>query len=659
MANHQARRSIRRRDPSKTQLVGPGEIVLMRDGRPRVVDATTLAEVDPVMLDGAPTWARTAAEPSNAFTDAWVAYAGWTDTTGTPITSFTVELLVPPPPSNIAGQQVSLFPGIQNSDSLLAPALVWYPAPKGPAWTIGSYYLSAGGSISFGSGLTYVSPGDELTAFINHNLRSDGSYTCGFVGVNATILPILTVEELTWCTVGLGAYLVNQCDQYPAAQRTTFQNISIQTGSSAPTLAWTATNQVTNCGQSAQVLSNANPGGAIALNYAPPPDTRSGWGWTTMVLPAGMMQSGPVGVLSAQTASGAPSWPSVFLLGTSGSSNPPVDLWVGTWDGDAWLWTNAGSPPAAVLAAEGGLGVVAVDADDGGQVPYAFVLDDDGGAWACSVQNGRWQWTNLGIPPPPPGGGAVGIASGIGALSVQGAPPAPACPYLFVLGNDGVVWQSQWDGTAWQWSSVGSPGAAVRAPVGVLTVRNTPAEQQRPYVFLLLEDGTLWQYWFDDTLWAGGSMGAPPGVSLAAAVGAIGTTDDAPLAYGPYAFLIGTDGNLYCNWWNGTIWQWNAIGPLPELDFRTGIGVAAWGIDSYLPATFMLDDRGNAWSVRWDGSPDHSGITVWVPLDPSGSFSVASAPGVTAARDQPTAGLRPYVFLSDTSGAMGCSWLAQ
>jgi len=90
---------------------------------------------------------------------------------------------------------------------------------------------------------------------------------CEFQGIANTTLPIERVEELTWCIQTLEAYAITQCSDYPNTDCTAFRQIGIKTGNTTPALDWTAVDLVTDCGQHAVVVSDANPGGEVDLYY--------------------------------------------------------------------------------------------------------------------------------------------------------------------------------------------------------------------------------------------------------------------------------------------------------------------------------------------------------------------------------------------------------
>lgn len=101
-----------------------------------------------------------------------------------------------------------------------------------------------------------------------------------------------------------------------------------------------------------------------------------------------------------------------------------------------------------------------------------------------------WHWDNLGKPP------GVNIRTPLGALTVMDTTSAQRA-HVFVEGNDFNHWVNWWNGSQWSWTNLGKPaGANIHSPMGALTVMDTPSSAQRPYVFVLGNDGNLWFDWW-------------------------------------------------------------------------------------------------------------------------------------------------------------------
>lgn len=204
----------------------------------------------------------------------WIAYADWTNTTGSPVSLFGTTWTVPPVPRTSSGQTIFLFNGIQNSSMIYQPVLQWGPsaAGGGPYWAVASWYAGGQGSSSHYSELVQVDPGTVLQGVMVLTGQSARgfSYECHFLGIAKTELVIQDVPELTWCIETLEAYGINQASDYPATTATAFTKIILETGTNPAAdaaLAWTPVDSVTDTGQHAIVVSNANPGGEVSIYY--------------------------------------------------------------------------------------------------------------------------------------------------------------------------------------------------------------------------------------------------------------------------------------------------------------------------------------------------------------------------------------------------------
>ncbi len=204
----------------------------------------------------------------------WIVYADWTNATGSPVSMFTTTWTVPPTPASSSGQTIFLFNGIQNSSMIYQPVLQWGPSAAGGGsyWAVASWYADGQNGTSHYSTLVRVNPGDVLVGVMTLTGQAPQgfSYNCEFQGIANTSLAIEDVEELTWCIETLEAYGITRPTDYPATPSTMFRAIELKTGTSPatdPTLKWTPVDSVTDTGQHAVIVSNANPGGEVDLYY--------------------------------------------------------------------------------------------------------------------------------------------------------------------------------------------------------------------------------------------------------------------------------------------------------------------------------------------------------------------------------------------------------
>jgi hypothetical protein len=220
-----------------------------------------------------------AAPPPPAFGTGWITYASWTNGTGTPVSSFSTRWVVPPAPSAQSGQLIYLFNGIQNSTAIYQPVLQWGTSPAGGGnnWAVASWYVDGPMGPVFVSNLANVNPGDVITGVMTLASQSPAgfSYNCQFTGIANTALAVQNIQELTWCVETLEAYGITQCADYPNTDKTPMQAIDLRTGATSPTVFWTPSNSVTDCGQHTLVFDHDSAGsGEVDIWY------RGGPFWT-------------------------------------------------------------------------------------------------------------------------------------------------------------------------------------------------------------------------------------------------------------------------------------------------------------------------------------------------------------------------------------------
>src|SRR5205085_442159 len=157
------------RPKSKVHLIEPGQHVTVEGDTMKKIETKTgrviaelgkvpkkpgneLKDKEPNMPKNVyvPDKKKVAAAAGSAVPDygtGWIAYAGWTNDSGQPLSSFTTNWVVPPAPASDSGQTIFLFNGIQNSAFILQPVLQWGPsyAGGGSYWTIANWYADGQG----------------------------------------------------------------------------------------------------------------------------------------------------------------------------------------------------------------------------------------------------------------------------------------------------------------------------------------------------------------------------------------------------------------------------------------------------------------------------------------------------------------------------------
>jgi hypothetical protein len=220
----------------------------------------------------------------------WISYAGWLNTTGQPISSFSSAWTVPEPPATPSTQLIYLFNGAEPADSsaVLQPVLQWGDSGPdddgvnrtGPFWTVASWIAPAPNGHTYHTPHVRVNPGDRLVGLME--LQSSASespvYTCRFDGIHGTELPPFQIQELVWCIHTLEAYeLVDPPDtlpydltaktRYPNAASVQFGEISVRLADSSSRSGWIAGDPVTTLGEYTSVDIDSTANGAITIHF--------------------------------------------------------------------------------------------------------------------------------------------------------------------------------------------------------------------------------------------------------------------------------------------------------------------------------------------------------------------------------------------------------
>jgi hypothetical protein len=274
------------RPKSRVHRLEPGHTVDAAEGRLRTLrpSGEMLADLGaaPVAPRGRPLMPRNVVLPppteevEPAFGSGWITYGSWTNNTGTPVSRFTTNWVVPPAPSTNNGQTIFLFNGIQNSTNIYQPVLQWGPSAAGGGgqWNVASWYVDGAGGTAFHTNLVGVNTGDVLNGVMTLTGQSPMgfSYDCFFQGIANTSLPVMNIQELTWLVETLECYGITRCSDYPATNKTAMSAIGIQTGATTPTVTWTVNDAVTDCGQHTLVFSEeAGGSGEVDLWYSVSP----------------------------------------------------------------------------------------------------------------------------------------------------------------------------------------------------------------------------------------------------------------------------------------------------------------------------------------------------------------------------------------------------
>jgi hypothetical protein len=255
---------------------------------------------------------------------------------------------------------------------------------------------------------------------------------------------------------------------------------------------------------------------------------------------------------------------------------------------------------------------------------------------------GRWFVDDLGSPVPEPGQIQI-----VGAVTAQRYPEGYTAPYMYNI-IDGSLYVSRWIGANFAWSALGAPpNSRIAAPVGVTAARRLPSDPQIPHAFVRTDDGHLWV-----NTWTGASgtwsdLGTPPTARVANAIGSVAIQDGWGAPQRPYTFVIGDDGHLWLNWWTGSRFTWDDRGALPGTGWttRVKVGVAVLRTTAGspdFPQAFLMDAQGQVWRHGWHGS----GWSWTNHGAPPGTGYKRGVGAVPIEDGDPTAFVRPQAFAS-------------
>ena len=259
------------------------------------------------------------------------------------------------------------------------------------------------------------------------------------------------------------------------------------------------------------------------------------------------------------------------------------------------------------------------------QRPYVFVHGSDGNLWVDWWNGSVWTWTNLAKPPGVDLNESMSVVTvrdpkfqrtGVGRNGeVQVSDISTQRPYVFAHGSDGNLWVDWWNDSAWTWTNLGKPpGVDIHDAVSVVTVRDPKFQRrmydlqvsdissQRPYVFAHGSDGNLWVDWWNDSAWTWTNLGKPPGVDIHDAVSVVTVMAASTSDQRPYVFVHGSDGNLWVDWWNGSVWNWTNLGKPPDVDIHDAVSVLTMmdtPASDQRPYAFVHGNDGNLW-VAWE-----------------------------------------------------------
>jgi len=299
------------------------------------------------------------------------------------------------------------------------------------------------------------------------------------------------------------------------------------------------------------------------------------------------------------------------------------------WSGKEWNWVDHGSPqnigvssaPSAISTTQwwGRL-------QNAGSVIDVFARANDLNLYRMTGDGDYWEWDPLGQPQAPLTGKPA--ATEYWRLLDGELRDATALIYVFGRDVDGELQLSFFDGNIWAWFLHGFPSEHVSVADDPGVAVYDFGGRRKLYTFVTGSDGHLhvhigdgankrdgdgmnWE-WADQNLPSQDNRG--PGTQTVAGTPAatVWTPNrpNAELVQGDtmlLAFVRGTDGHLYRNYWNGQTWVWfdHQMPQNSDTHQNTSVGDPAVALYEYngllRPYVFVRGDDGHLYSNTWNG----------------------------------------------------------
>jgi hypothetical protein len=293
----------------------------------------------------------------------------------------------------------------------------------------------------------------------------------------------------------------------------------------------------------------------------------------------------------------------VFVVGPSSA------LYDNYYNGSKWVWQGQGLPPGLT-----GVATPSAVYDPTSNPITVFVVGENGSLYDKYWNGSKWVWEGQKHP--------KGITV-FGSSSVY--VPAAFPLYDFVGGSDGKLYDLYWNGSGWAWQGQGlPPGSTVQSVGGAVY---DPASPNPLYVFVVGANGHLFVKYLDGETseWVWQDHGTPPGATATSVPTSVYQSKTEYLS----AFVTGTNGHVFENYWNGSAWTWDDLGA------PTGVTISSAPTAVYDPPSnnsvlvFAVGNNGHLFVVYFNGA-------AWVWRDqgiPSGESGLWAPGGVSAIYD--------------------------
>lgn len=262
-------------------------------------------------------------------------------------------------------------------------------------------------------------------------------------------------------------------------------------------------------------------------------------------------------------------------------------------------------------------------------------------------------WLTLGAPT------GAKARTFLSAITVMDSPASPQRTHVFVEGDDFNLWCLWSSGTSWNWTNMKKPGAVnLTGFAGIVTVKDPANSRQQPHLFVGGNDGNLWCRWSNGSVWDWLNLQRPPATPIQLLMGAVTVMDTPTAEQRPHVFLLGkNDGNLWCRYRTGATWNWANM----KQPTTNGVSIKAFGgvvtvMDNPTAPqrahVFVLGSDGHIWCCFSD-----TAAWNWVDMGkPAGLPKIRALLGAMTVMDTTSSAQRAHVFVEADDFNLWCLW---
>ena len=329
----------------------------------------------------------------------------------------------------------------------------------------------------------------------------------------------------------------------------------------------------------------------------------TGGAWYDLGTPPGSQAFG-LAALYPPTLSG----PLAFVIGSNGHLYDVLFSFA-SGANPLFAWNDHGAIPASVTPSGAAVNVVGGGLGNPAPVStvyqpttseiFAFVIGYDENLYDCHLAGTDWIWEAHGAPT---GTKLYLAASPVGAVYDSATDQI----FVFVLTQNGHLWDRHGSGMTWEWYDHGVPAGSPKLNFYPCAVFQPSSSQ----IFAFVTAGTDHVYCSNWTgiEWVWSDLGTPPSTSAGQAVTAVCDPSSDQIS----VFMVG-GGHLYVNQGNGTTW-----GGWQDTLFSSALGVSALATPGYFsvvsPLTVLANQRSGSFPLASGYFAEKTKKWVWASV---------------------------------------------